>query len=210
MFKKIAMGCAILLVNSTVVFADSLVPYLGADLGLDYGRWQVKDVTTATRTSSASGTFGNLFLGVAWSPNESFYVGLEGFGSISSTHSSHTQINTSTIPATINIRMRDSYGVSVLPGFKFSQASLFYLRFGFVRSLFNFHQTIVPVGSSSNLHRTIASGGQIGIGLQTGISTNWAVRGEYDYNSYRNFTVFGNKVTPHDNQFKVGLLYTIC
>ncbi len=205
MLKRIAMACAIL-ITSTCAFAQSSVYYIGADLGLDYGNWKFKDVSGISRTLSANGTFGNLFMG-AGETYQKLYIGLEIFGNESSTRTDTVVINTSTVQASDKTRMRWTYGLSLLPGIRFSEAALMYIRLSGLRSRFDVHQTVVPSTATSNIDKEMATGGQVGLGFQGTINCNWGFRAEYDYNAYHTFSSFGNKITASDNQVKLGVLY---
>jgi opacity protein-like surface antigen len=210
MVKKMVVVSALLFASSTMTFADSLVPYFGADLGLDYGHWKVRDATGASQTPDATGVFGNLFAGVGWSLTDYFYLGAEMFGNQSSTHIDTIQVNTATGGASTKLRMRYTFGGSLLPGYKFTPATMAYLRLGVVRSRFDLHQTIVPADAVSNWSKNTVTGGQAGIGAQTDFGVNWSARIEYDYNFYHSYTAFDDKVLAHDNQYKIGLLYSFC
>lgn len=208
MLKKISI--AILLMSSTAAFADNMLPYLGAEIGYDTGKWKIKDVTGVKNTQNANGGLGGLFAGLSWTLAPQFVVNTEIFGNESSTSTSNQTINiTGGGTSQAKMRMKYSYGASLLPGFKFNNAGMLYLRAGYLRSLFAWHQSIPPTTATSNWGYTNAGGGQFGIGLQATVGEygNWGIRGEYDYVTYNTFTVFNNTVTARDNQFKIGVLY---
>ncbi len=210
MFKKIGISCALYLLGSTVLFADDVViPYGGVEIGYDFGRWKITDITRQTQTASAYGVYGGPFLGLGWS-DDRLYLGGELFGSVNAAQTNTKQINTSTVPANIIIRSKYTWGASLLPGFRFNAASLLYFRISVLRTRFLFHQTVVPVGSGSNLSQTNVTGGQLGIGLQQSFNNNWGGRIEYDYTGYRTFSTFRNSISAHDNMLKLGLIYSFC
>ena len=209
MLKKPKILTAILLMSSTAAFADNMLPYLGAEVGYDAGKWQIKDATSVKTTPSATGGFGGLFAGLSWNLAPQFVLNTELFGNESSTSTSNQTINIAgggTSQA--KMRMKYSYGVSLLPGFSFqNNAGMVYLRAGYIRSLFAWHQSIPPSTAKSNWGYTHVGGGQFGVGIQGNLGEAWGIRGEYDYVSYTTFTVFNNNITARDNQFKVGVLY---
>jgi len=207
MFKKIGISMAILLMSSNAAFADTMLPYLGAELGYDTGKWKIKDVTSVKTSADSNGVFGGLFAGLSWTLAPQFVVNTEIFGEESSTSISTQQINITGGTAQAKLRIKYSYGGSVLPGFKFTDIAMGYLRVGVIRSQFNLHQTIPPTGSTSNWGQNNATGGQFGVGVQANVNSSWGVRGEYDYVTYNSFTIFGNTISAHDNQFKIGVLY---
>jgi opacity protein-like surface antigen len=209
MIKKMVIASAILLTSSTAVFADVVVPYVGAELGYDSGRWKIKDVTGYSQTASAYGAIGGLFVGLGWMVDR-LYLGGELFGSANSAQTNTRQVNTSTVPANVIMRSRYTWGASVIPGFRFNSAALLYFRLSALRTRFAFHQTVVPAGSGSNLSLTNVTGGQAGIGLQGDWGNHWGARVEYDYTKYKTFSTFRNSITARDNIVKVGLLYNFC
>jgi opacity protein-like surface antigen len=208
MFKKIGATVVILLVSSSAALADTMLPYLGGEIGYDSGKWKVKDVTGSRTTLYGNGGLGGLFAGLSWTLAPKFIVNTEIFGNYTSTGSSNKTINiTGGGTAQANLRIRYSYGASLMPALKFNEAAMLYLRAGLIRSQFNFHQTTPPATANSNLSKNNIGGGQFGIGVQGDVGSNWGVRGEYDYVTYNSFTAFGNTITARDNQFKVGVLY---
>lgn len=210
MLKKIGMTVAILLIPTTAALADGMVPYLGAEVGYDTGKWRVKDITAVKKTADSNGVFGGLFGGLSWILAPHFVVNTELFGNESSTSTSNQTINiASGGTSQAKLRMKYSYGASILPGFRFNQVGMLYLRAGVIRSAFYLHQSIPPAGSSSVWDKKNVGGGQFGVGLQTTVDTagSWGVRGEYDYVTYNSFTVFSNTISARDNQFKLGVFY---
>lgn len=214
MFKKIGVSIALLLASSTTAFADDMLPYLGGEIGYDTGKWKVKDVTSVKTTQNSNGVFGGLFAGLSWTLAPKFVVNTEIFGNESSTSTSNQTINIAgggTSQAFL--RMKYSYGGSLLPGLKFNDSFMAYLRAGVIRSAFYLNQSVPPAGSGTTWSKNNVGGGQFGVGLQTTVGTlvntsgNWGIRAEYDYVTYNSFTAFGNTITPRDNQFKIGLLY---
>lgn len=82
------------------------------------------------------------------------------------------------------------YGLSVLPGYMVTENVLGYLRLGVVKSRFT--------TGNSNL-----TGGQVGLGMETALSNNWDLRGEWVHSFYKAMRL-GN---PKSQQFNLGLLY---
>ncbi|MEO8402145.1 MAG: outer membrane beta-barrel protein [Gammaproteobacteria bacterium] len=210
MFRKTFVASIILLASSEALSASSEVPYLGARIGVDTGHWKVRDVSGARTNFSENGVFGGFFAGVGTDLTPQFYLAGEIFGDGSSANTSTKTINTGTVPASVSMRLRYSYGGSIIPGYNINPAALVYLRLGGIRSRFDFHQTVVPSYATSNLSKKTVTGGQLGIGLQGNFSNNWSVRGEYDYTSYRSFNSFGNIICARDNLINVGVLYNFC
>ncbi len=211
MFKKIGISVAVLFATSSVTFADTALPYLGGEVGYDTGKWKLKDVTSVKGTQNANGVFGGLFAGISWTLASRLAVNTEIFGNEDSTSTSNQTINIANGGTSqAKMRIQYSYGGSLMPGLKFNSAAMIYLRAGVIRSLFKLHQAIPPAGSTSSWGRNNATGGQFGIGIQGDLGNAWGVRGEYDYVTYNSFTIFGNTISPRDNQFKIGVLYNFC
>jgi opacity protein-like surface antigen len=51
---------------------------------------------------------------------------------------------------------------------------------------------------------TWLTGGQVGLGLDVALCTNWDLRGEWDYGFYNSSGSVGN---PKSQQFNLGLIY---
>ena len=210
MFKKIVIASGMLLVSSNIALADMLIPYVGADLALDLGRWTLKDVTGARTNANAKGAYGDLVAGFGWTGAERFYLGAEVFGAQSSTRTPTKVINTSGGTTGAFARMRWTYGASLLPGYRLTDTAITYLRFSVLKSRFQLYQGSIPAGFSFHYEIANAKGVQVGIGLQNDFSRNWGIRGEYDYVTYRSISLFNNKFRAYDNQIKVGLMYNFC
>lgn len=84
-------------------------------------------------------------------------------------------------------------GASIIPGYLLTENVLGYFRAGVVRTYFT---------EPSNG----ATGGQLGLGLQTALSTRWDLRGEYIYDFYQQ--VSGTTLSNvKSDQFNLGLIY---
>lgn len=84
-------------------------------------------------------------------------------------------------------------GVSMIPGIILNHDSLIYTRIGTGTFLYS-------------KDRSYFTGGQLGIGLQSKISDNWSLRGEYIYTGSGIFTGFGN---ARFNLFNLALIYNL-
>jgi opacity protein-like surface antigen len=88
-------------------------------------------------------------------------------------------------------KISSSFGASLLPGTLIYKKILGYLRFGLISSYFR------SPGSSK-------MGGQLGFGIQTRLTSEWALRGEYLYTAYNSVSQIG---TPNSNELGLGLIY---
>ncbi len=175
MYKKLLIASAILATSSTVALASG-APYLGASLGV---------VDNTANTGSFRGMPLTINGGYGATVNQSIYLGGELFGVLgTSTLDKHTTRSNPSLKTTYG------YGVSFIPGYMLSDHTMAYARVGVVKTHF------------SNIDDT-ATGGQVGLGLQTSVTQNWDVRGEYDYTKYRRI----NGVSPQSDAFNLGLVY---
>lgn len=83
------------------------------------------------------------------------------------------------------------YGASIIPGLMLSDRTMGYVRGGIVKSRFN------------NASESV-TGGQLGLGLQTSMTQNVDLRGEYVYTAYRSV---GAVSSPKADQANLGLIY---
>ena len=210
MLKKIVIASAILITSSTVALADGAVPYVGADLGYHKSENQLTAPNQVKTNFDKNDWNGDIFAGIGTTVNQNIYLGAEGFVGLAHGDSGSKNITTATgLTTSAKLTQKYSYGISFIPGYKFNDCTMVYARAGVVRTRYDLTQNIVPAGNTSNTAEETATGGQLGIGVQTALAKNIAVRGEYDYTSYREFTSFGNKVSPRDHQIKVGLVFNL-
>ncbi len=85
------------------------------------------------------------------------------------------------------------YGLSLLPGLLLTESVVAYLRAGYVATRF------------WGLDAT-KSGGQFGVGLQSDITHNWSLRGEYTFTAYSGVSAIGS---PRTDQFGIGFIYKL-
>ncbi len=182
--------------------------YAGAGLGYDAYRIKqnlsVMDVTGVLDQSnsnlSAKGTVGNLFLGYGqyydW-----FYIAGEIFGNYSDADTSFSQLSYQS-----DFDVRTSYGASILPGIRLSQAALVYGRIGYTRSYFSAKENMP---GAFQLNTTDWGNGiHYGIGIEAALYRNWSLRGDYTYTYYGSFSSsIGTSFQPVNNQFMLSVLY---
>jgi opacity protein-like surface antigen len=84
--------------------------------------------------------------------------------------------------------LKTTYGLaaSVIPGIMLSNNTMLYGRLGMIRSKFSTRS---------------ANGGQLGLGMETRMAQNVALRGEYIYTAYHYSS------SPKSDQFNLGLIY---
>ena len=132
-------------------------------------------------SNSYRGLEGRVFLGYGAIINPAFYLAAEVFGAPGSMSINNNGLKTSY-----------EFGGSILPSMVISEHAMAFLRLGMVRTRF----------SSAN---TTTSGGQIGIGVQTGLTQCWDLRAEYIYTAFN--TVTRAIGAPKSDQANFGLVY---
>ncbi len=175
MFKKLLIASAILAITSTVACADG-APYLGASLGV---------VDNTSSVGNFRGMPLTINAGYGAKINQTIYLAGELFGIVgTSTLDSNPSHGARSIKSTYG------FGASFIPGVMLSDTTMTYVRLGAIKTHF------------ANYGTTVA-GGQIGLGIQTSVTQNWDLRGEYDYTKYNKF----KGVSVRSDAFNIGLVY---
>lgn len=151
-------------------------PYLGGSINLN---------DNFSSQSSFRGLSGALLGGFGGTVSDDFYLAGELFGEYGS-----VVLDNNVGFGSPSLRTTYSYGLSMLPGLMLSNRTMSYLRFGLLKTNF------IGIG-------TTATGGQIGFGIQTSLTQDWDLRGEYDYVGYQKI----RGISPSTDQFKLGFIY---
>lgn len=185
MLKKVLLASAIALTASSAAVANT-APYVGASIGIVNNTANVKYNGTNDTVGAYRGVPFNLFAGYGGVINQSFYLAGELFGTVGTANISN------------NSTLKTSYGLgaAIIPGVMLSDHTLAYARAGVVRSRF----------SDADMSRT---GGQFGLGMQTALTQNVDLRGEYDFVAYQSKNTDFGSVAPRQDQFSVGLVYKL-
>jgi len=150
MIKKTVLSCMIFFSTSSVLFAKT-TPYIGGGLALG----------GFNQASGLRGASGGVFAGTGklLGENDKFYLG----GELSANVYPHTNNNV-------------SYGVgaSIIPGVMITKDTMLYGRVGEAFSYFP--SSTVSTSHSQNI---MQFGPMVGVGVQTNIAKQWAVRTEY-------------------------------
>jgi len=173
-----------------------------------------------------AGFTGTLFMGYGYYFKGLYYLGAEGFGNL--TGASET-INTDFFGTlgeyTYHTRTSTdySYGASLLSGYKVSDLTLIYMRFGFVQERFKEEEResllSAPNGKpflESNTHY-FANGFSYGFGFEQALYSRLSFRGEFTHTSFQSFTntytsfvsATTAKLQPSNNQILFGLIWHI-
>lgn len=166
---------------------------------------------------SAFGGYGTRFAINTISPKPEFYVAGEINGDLSSL--AHKTSNDEYIHAnftTTRFKMYSSWGLSLLPGYLFTDATMFYARLGYANTYFKVSTNDI---SLANIARHVG-GFRWGLGMQQFISTQYAIRMEYNNVSYKTSklssldsvsnTLKTVKITPHVSEVEFALVYNFC
>jgi opacity protein-like surface antigen len=153
------------------------VPYIGIGTGI------IINTSNQSLLSTFRGVPLNFYLGYGGLLDPSFYLASElmvtaGTGTLTSGQ----------------LKTTYGYGISLIPGLMLTNQTLSFLRFSLLRA------------RASTLS-TSPNGGQVGLGMQTGLTQNVDVRMEYDYTFFRGFSRGGTSIGLRSDQFLLGLLY---
>lgn len=177
MFKKLLITTAILTATTGIAVASSSSPYVGVGTGIN--------VVTGS-SSVFRGMPLNIFAGYGATVAQNIYLGGELFGTVGTLQVTDNTSGTSSLKTTYG------FGASFMPGLILADHTMAYVRMGVVRTRF------------SNLSSS-ATGGQVGLGMQTSLAQNWDLRGEYDYTGYNKV----RSISPRSDLFTVGLVYKL-
>lgn len=142
---------------------------------------------------SGTGVFGTLFAGFQTLYNQLYLAGeVNGNLSSSSAKSANDEYVHRSFAST-NIMMKNSLGISVLPGYQFNANTLFYGRLGYTNSQVKVRTSDVSLANSSNR----LNGIRYGVGVKQVITERFAVRMDYSRINYKHleFTTFDSLST---------------
>ncbi len=206
MLKKILIASAIFSITTGIACADA-APYLGVNLGVQTGNWKYKNAAGNNTHFNATGVKGGIFGGYGGTVDENIYLGAEAFIDDSSDSTSKKFVDN--VGSIVSLKTTYSYGASIIPGIKVGKNTMAYLRAGIIRTRFEVSQPATISGFTLQEwpSNNTATGGQLGIGVQTSLTKNVDVRAEYVYTAYSSFSSNSNSVSPTNNQIDAGLVY---
>lgn len=170
--------------------------------------------------AAGNGGFFSIFGGIAskfpgCGECDKFYIALELNANARSLH--HRRINTEYVHVNFGhtfYKLRNDYGISVLPGIFFNSCSLIYARLGYVNSRL---VTSTNDESLQNIKKNL-SGLRYGLGFRQAFDECLALRLEYSQNIYKRGKMFAEPLpgviskstylTPYTQRFEVALIYT--
>lgn len=142
---------------------------------------------------SGTGVFGTLFAGFQTLYNQLYLAGeINGNLSSSSAKSANDEYVYRSFTST-NIMMKNSLGISALPGYQFNSNTLFYARLGYTNSQVKVRTSDTSLANVSNR----LNGIRYGVGVKQVITERFAVRMDYSRVNYSHlqFTTFDSLST---------------
>jgi outer membrane immunogenic protein len=221
MLKKSSMTGMVFGLFSSVSFGSGF--YIGAGIGADtasfnkYGHIsQLSNFNTLDKTHvSGVGVLGTLFGGYAWM-KQAWYLAAEINGNISSLNfkSTNEEYVHQNFVST-RFKMNNSFGISALPGYLWSDDTLFYGRLGYNNGQLKVTTGDVSLGNIS----TRLNGFRYGLGLKQKLNDRFAVRVEYSQVSYGSAssttfdalssTLKENRISPTERLVELGIVYDL-
>lgn len=199
--------------------------YLGVAAG--YDSYRVNDDLNYTNPANgtlfqrdpvldAAGPVGGAFVGygmVFWNFHRT-YLGIELFGNgsageardqiIAQTPGLHQELET-------QVKIKSSYGISLLPGIKLTKGTLLYARLGYNWSHIDVDEVLINNGDEIINQEEIQTtqGFNYGIGVESAaLCEYFSVRLEYSHTAYHSYdTDIGTHINPTSNQFMASLIY---
>lgn len=162
---------------------------------------------------AGTGVFGSLFAGYGWT-RDRYYLAGEVNANLSSVKyklGNDEVVHNAFIKTTMTVR--NSLGISVLPGYFLSKDTLFYGRIGYTNGRLKVNESDPTILSS----RKHLDGLRYGLGLRHDLNERWTMMMDYSQINYRNvrsfvFEPFGgvakySKIRPDTAQVAFGVLY---
>lgn len=175
--------------------------YLGAGLGYDSDRLSFKtDVDQFSDDISLTGAAGKVFAGYG-QYFDNWYLGAEAFFGVSNADGKQGVEDVN-----LKYSSKNSYGISLIPGYKFTPSTLTFARVGWTNNKYEYKATGGVEGSRSDRYNGLT----LGVGMETQVYDNWSLRGEFDHTAFRSKTVndtTGFKITPKSNQAMLSVIY---
>jgi opacity protein-like surface antigen len=148
-------------------------PYVGLGFG---------EQTNTSPSYSFRGMPFNLFAGYGADMGQGIYLAAE------------ILVTPATAPIQNNgLKSTYNYGASFIPGIMISDHTMTYARLGVQEAHF------IPSGATGST----VFGGMLGLGIETSLTQNWDLRGEYTFGAYK--SVGGN--SPRSDMATMGLVY---
>ncbi|RUR15680.1 hypothetical protein ELY21_14330 [Legionella sp. km535] len=164
--------------------------------------------------ASATGIFGSLFAGYGTLAYKNFYFAAEANGTLSATQSNsyNFEFIHNTFSHTV-IKLKNTIGISILPGYQYSSDTLFYGRLGLTSGRFQVNTTDISLANFSKKR----TGFRYGLGINQNITNRLALRMDYSRITYNdtNTSTFdpvgvvikSTQMTPNEQLVEFGLVF---
>jgi len=177
--------------------------YIGVGAGKNTTRY---DFTNSPSTGNnfnhkEKNTVGEIFGGYGFQLGNRGYLGLEAFVAGNSSNSDTTVAS----GVTYKTQIKNTVGVSVLPGVFVTPNTLLYARLGLVASDFDVQASTTPVAVFKE--SGARAGGQVGLGIDYYVSKNMSIGAEYDYTAYQKITAGPSELKIKNDQVLVRAAY---
>lgn len=166
--------------NFVTTFSNPQLPPFFLDQPIDLG---------------GNGVDGQLFVGYGTVFENRYTLAAEAFGDLASAkgiqNSAYIQPTIFSAITTASLRLNNTVGIALLPGFMLNDFTTFYGRIGWAYSSFTRARSGllpsvgegilvgIPVSTSKN-----TNGIQLGLGLNAAVNDSFSIRGEYNWESY--------------------------
>ena len=163
---------------------------------------------------SATGIFGSLFAGYGALAYKKFYFAAEANGTLSATESNgyNFEFIHKSFGHTV-IKLKNTIGISILPGYQFSPNTLFYGRAGLTNSTLQVNTADISLANFTKKR----NGFRYGLGITQGITNRLALRMDYSRITYNHtetttFDPLGTvikstQMTPNEQLIEFGLIF---
>jgi hypothetical protein len=191
--------------------------YMGAQIG--YGPYRVRNRIDTPGTpeiisnlvASANGWAAGVAAGYGKMINPWFYLGGELFIDANNFDQNFVFSTGPTTSAYTNKTGNGPiYGIGLLPGIKLTPSTLTYARLGWNRVEIKTFEEVTDCDCSINNVSKTMGGFVFGIGIETLITSNYSVRGEFDHmyvNSYNTTSIYDTEVSASSNQYMLTFIY---
>ncbi|MES2217218.1 MAG: outer membrane beta-barrel protein [Pseudomonadota bacterium] len=206
--------------------------YVGGQMGYDAYRFRVSSdvafpsgglptpslAAAGNPVMEANGFGGGIFGGYGMYWQNYYYTGAEVFINGSTANQAQNFFNSdgTTMADYTKVSTNNmSWGISFIPGVKYSDSSLIYLRVGYSKAKLKGLNTISgtdPIvggaASYSASKHQWAGGMSYGLGIETALYKRVSVRGEYNHYGYSSFSDrYATNYSPSNCQLMVSLIY---
>lgn len=159
---------------------------------------------------SSSGLAGGVFAGATFNVTPEFYLAPEVNIGYSTADGGDTYNSVFGYSETYEIEAKQTYGISGLAGYQVTDATSVYGRLGYQWTKFeaSYSETGMPSMSESKTF----GGVRVGVGMETAVADNLALRLDWSYTDYSSESFdddFGGTTTfdPEESLLQVGLSY---